>query len=90
MNKLLQFTLFSFIASIVLYSGTLKAGNGQLLFVAKLNTNNEVPPVRGDALGLVTFMLSEDRKEVLIHGVFTNLNGAATGYPLHPSSFSKL
>jgi Cu/Zn superoxide dismutase len=86
MNKLLQFTLFSFIASIVLYSGTLKAGNGQLLFVAKLNTNNEVPPVRGDALGLVTFMLSEDRKEVLIHGVFTNLNGAATGCHIHEGS----
>ncbi len=61
----------------------LKASNGQIMFVARMNTDNEVPMVRGDALGMVTFLLSEDRKEVLIHGLFTNLTGAVLGCNLH-------
>ena len=30
----------------------------------EMNTSNEVPPVRGDALGLMTFLVSEDRSEL--------------------------
>jgi len=58
---------------------TLKAGNGQLIFVAELNGDNEVPMVRTDATGFFTFLLSEDLSEMEIHGVFANITGNVTG-----------
>jgi hypothetical protein len=54
-----------------------------MMLIAKLNTNNEVPVVRGDALGMVSFILSEDRKEMMIHGVFNNLSGPIIGCHIH-------
>ncbi len=64
-----------------------KAENGQLLFVAEMNTNNEVPPVRGDATGLMTFLLSEDLKSLQVHGAFSNLTGSILACNLHVGSF---
>ncbi len=63
------------------------AENGQLLFVAELNTNSEVPPVRGDATGLITFLLSEDLKSLQVHGAFSNLTGTITACNLHKGAF---
>lgn len=78
MNKVCRLSFLLLTCLSLAYSPDVVAGNGQIMFVAKLNTDNEVPVVRGDALGLVTFLLSEDRKEILIHGVFSNLTGAVT------------
>ncbi len=83
MNKnftyLISFLFFSFLV----LTADLKAENGQMLFVAEMNTGNEVPPVRGDALGLITFLLSEDLTEVYVHGAFTNLTGNIIGCHIH-------
>ncbi len=64
----------------------LKAENGQMMFVAVLTAFDEVPPVLSDGLGLVTFIFSEDRKEVFIHGAFTDLSGPITGCHIHLGS----
>ena len=60
-----------------------KAENGQMLFVAELSSNKQVPAILGDALGLVTFLLSEDGKEIKIYGSFTKLSGNVTGCHIH-------
>ncbi|MBK9109606.1 MAG: CHRD domain-containing protein [Saprospiraceae bacterium] len=57
--------------------------NGQLLFVAEMNGDNEIPMVRTDASGLFTFLLSEDLSEIEIHGAFSNITGNITGCHIH-------
>ncbi len=83
MKKLLLSNALLCLLIYIINPAQSSAGNGQIMFVAKLNTSNEVPSVRGDALGLVTFLLSEDRKEILIHGLFTNLTGPVIGCHIH-------
>ncbi len=57
--------------------------NNRILFTAELNGQQEAPPVNTTAQGLATFLVSEDRSTVLIHGVFTGLSGPVTGCHLH-------
>jgi hypothetical protein len=83
MRNIYLSVLLTFLLACIIDPAITFAGNGQIMFVAKLNCDNEVPVVRGDALGLVTFLLSEDRKEILIHGVFTNLTGPVIGCHIH-------
>jgi len=87
MKKLLFSNALFYLLICIINPYQLLAGNGQIMFVAKLNTGNEVPTVRGDALGLVTFTLSEDRKDVLIHGLFTNLTGPVIDCHIHQAAF---
>ncbi|MEO6190051.1 MAG: CHRD domain-containing protein [Saprospiraceae bacterium] len=70
-------------ALLFLLNFQVKAENGQMLFVAELSTIKQVPGILGDALGLVTFLLSEDGKEINIHGSFTKLSGNVTGCHIH-------
>lgn len=83
MKKL--FTHFGFILLLAIFilPKDLKAENGQMMFVAVMSTFNEVPPVLGDGLGLVTVLFSEDRKEMFIHGAFTNLSGPVVSCHIH-------
>lgn len=78
-----SFTHYLSIIFLFLGIGSLSAENGQLLFIAEMNAGNEVPAVRSDANGLMTFLLSEDRSKVEIHGAFANITGSVTGCHIH-------
>lgn len=83
MNKNFTYLLSFLFFCLTLQPVSVLAENGQMMFVAEMNTSNEVPPVRGDALGLMTFLVSEDRSEVYVHGAFTNLTGNIIGCHIH-------
>ncbi|MBK8956663.1 MAG: CHRD domain-containing protein [Saprospiraceae bacterium] len=76
-------TFLRSIAFLMFFVHSVYAENGQLLFIAEMNGNNEVPMVRTDASGLFTFLLSEDLSEMEIHGAFSNITGNVTGCHLH-------
>ncbi len=79
MKAIYSFTLIFLVAGFCLISVRLLAGNGQLVFVTELNGDHEIPEVRTDATGFITFLLSEDFSEMEIHGVFSNITGNITG-----------
>jgi hypothetical protein len=83
--------LFTHFGMILLFASSffpeiLKAGNGQMMFVAIMSCGDEVPPIIGDGQGLVTILFSEDRKEAFVHGIFTDLTGPVTGCHIHLGS----
>lgn len=81
-NNLLKFFA---IAGILLFSQFLKAGHLQdnLLFSAKIDGNQEVPPVSTDAIGVASFMLNSTREELCINVAVNELSGAITGAHIH-------
>ncbi|MEP7196489.1 MAG: CHRD domain-containing protein [Saprospiraceae bacterium] len=81
-------TITSFLVLFFLiFTAVLKAENGQMLFVAELHSDNQIPPLQSDAIGLVTFLLSEDGKKISVHGSFSDLSGAITGCHIHLGDF---
>jgi len=83
MKKLFTHLGILLLMAILIFPKDLKAENGQMMFVAVLTAFDEVPPVLSDGYGLVTFIFSEDRKEVFIHGAFTDLSGPITACHIH-------
>lgn len=73
----------SVFASFIMLVNIVKAENGQMMYAAILSGSDVVPPVLTDGQGLVTFLLSEDRQDVFIHGAFTNLSSPITACHLH-------
>jgi len=57
--------------------------NNRLVFVANLTSSQEVPPTSSDARGVASFVISEDRKTMTVHGVFSQLSGPITGCHIH-------
>ncbi len=60
-----------------------QTANHRILFVANLNGGQEVPANNSDARGVVTFLVSDDRTTLSIHGVFSGLSGPVTGCHIH-------
>ena len=57
--------------------------NNRILFVANMTGQQEVPAVNTAARGVVTFLFSEDRSTISVHGVFTGLSGPITACHIH-------
>lgn len=53
------------------------------LFAARMDGMQEVPMVTTNAVGLVTFYVSEGRDTICIRGTFTGLSGAIEGAHIH-------
>jgi Cu/Zn superoxide dismutase len=83
MKKLFTQCILILAMVIGLYPQDLKAENGQMMFVAIMSTFDEIPQVTGDGVGLITFLLSEDRTSVSVHGAFTDLTGPVMGCHIH-------
>lgn len=73
--------LFFLIATIPAITQT--NTNNRLLFVANLDGDQEAPAVATNARGVATFLFSDDRTAISIHGVFTGLSGPITGCHVH-------
>ena len=78
--KLNFFLLFAFFLSTLSFA---QGPNNRLLFVADMTGGQEVPPVATNARGVATFLLSEDRTTLTVHGVFSGLSGPITGCHIH-------
>ncbi|MBK9722491.1 MAG: CHRD domain-containing protein [Saprospiraceae bacterium] len=83
MKKIFTYSAFLLLMALFSFTKTGYAENGQLMFVATMSAGDEVPPVRSDALGLMTFLISEDRTEMFVHGAFSNLTGTVGGCHIH-------
>ncbi len=57
--------------------------SGQLLFVAHLTGDQEVPAVTTNAQGMLTVLINAERTKMQIQGVISGLSGAATAAHLH-------
>lgn len=86
MKKLFTQVGFTLLLAILFSPKDLKAENGQMMFVAIMQGFDVLPPNLSDGKGLITLLFSEDRKEVFIHGAFTNLSGPAKACHIHIGS----
>jgi hypothetical protein len=86
MKKLFTQVGITLLLSMLICPKDLKAENGQMMFVAIMQGFDVLPPNLSDGKGLITLLFSEDRKEVFIHGAFTNLSGPAKACHIHIGS----
>lgn len=76
------FHLFCFVFCTALLAQA-QGKTNRLLFTADLDGSQEVPAVNTSARGLVSFLLTEDRSTIYLHGVFSGLSGPVTGCHIH-------
>lgn len=74
---------FLFVLALLPVCASAQIANNRILFVANLNSEQEAPQVFNDARGVATFLVSEDRTTLRIHGVFSGLSGPVTGCHVH-------
>ena len=81
-------TTSNFIALLLFLLTTISATaqfgtNNRILFVANMTGQQEVPAVNTAARGVVTFLFSEDRSTISVHGVFSGLSGPIPACHIH-------
>ncbi|MFN0213142.1 MAG: CHRD domain-containing protein [Saprospiraceae bacterium] len=71
-----------FVLSLLSFASA-QGPTNRLLFVADLSGSQQVPAVVTNARGVATFLFSEDRSTITVHGVFSGLSGLVTACHIH-------
>jgi hypothetical protein len=77
----------SLIVILLLISNIAEGQSGKIMFTARLVGSEEVPPVTGNGVGLITILFNDDQTKMYVQGVVSQLTGPVTAAHIHTGNF---